>query len=349
MIFKTFHEFKEFAKKDGALAVASGVNSTSAMAEAISMEMKNAGRSEEHYDIVKSMEHKRALLEHKANEIMHTGNTGYGAELVPGNVLSTDFIDLIPKVSQIMGFFQAGFQGKNLAKKQDVVVLGELPLHTLKAEQTTGAFAIAQGLGKLPTPKVTIEQKQRFFSVDISEYEQQFAITDVIALIKTKMAQSSANTMVSDVINGDIVLTANTNINLIDGTPAGTESYTAANGLRKQAFTDSTATDGGTLAFADYLTLIKKLGFNASSKQDLLFLHSLGAEVAALGIDEFKNAYINGLLSSAITGKLPTFLGASVATDRYLQEANTAGKISGTASNNTKGQIICAHKMAVQW
>jgi hypothetical protein len=346
---KTFAEFKELAKHDGARLVTEGVTDTKGLADAVSFEMKSAGRSELEYDIQKNMEHKAAMLETKANEIMHTTNTGFGAELVPGNILMTDFIDLIPAASPLMAFFQGGFHGKTLAKKQDVAVLGELPLHQLKAEQTGGALGFAQGLGKQPTKLVTIEQKQRFFSVDISEYEQTFAITDVVALVKRKLAASSANTMVSDVLNGDTVATANTNINLIDGTPAATNSYLAANGLRKQAFTDSTATDAGTFAFADYLTLIKALGFNASNKQDLVFIHSLNAEVAALGIDEFRQAYVNGQLSSAITGKLPNFLGASVTTDRFLGEANTAGKVSATPANNVKGQVVCAHKMAVQW
>lgn len=346
---RNFAEFKELAKKDGARLLTADVTDTKGLADAISMEMKNAGRSEIEYDIQKNMEHKSAMLETKANEIMHTGNTGYGAELIPGNILMTDFLDLIPTASQLMSFFQGGFHGKNLAKKQDVPVLGELPLHQLKAEQTTGALAFAQGLGKQPTKLVTIEQKQRFFSVDISEYEQQFAITDVVALVKRKLAQSAANTMASDILNGDTVLTANTNINLIDGTPAATNSYTAADGLRKQAFTDSTAIDAGTLGFADYLAAVKALGFNGSNKQDLVFIHSLGAEVAALGVSEFLQAYISGQLSTAITGKLPNFLGASIATERWLGEANTAGKISATPANNVKGQIVCAHKMAVQW
>lgn len=346
---KTFAEFRELAKKDAARLITGDITDTKGLADAVSFEMKSTGRSEIEYDIQKNMEHKSAILETKANEIMHTTNTGFGAELVPGNILMTDFIDLIPQASQLMNFFQGGFHGKNMEKKMDVAVLGELPLHQLKAEQTTGALAFAQGLGKQPTKMVTIEQKQRFFSVDISEHEQQFAITDVVALVKRKLAASSANTMVSDILNGDTATAENTNINLIDGTPAATSSYLAADGLRKQAFTDSTASDAGTFAFADYLTLIKALGFNGSNKQDLVFIHSLNAEVAALGIDEFRQTYINGLASSAITGKLPNFLGAGVTTDRFLGEANTAGKVSATGSNNVKGQIVAAHKMAVQW
>jgi hypothetical protein len=345
----TFAQFKEASLKNGATLVADGLKETKGLADAISMEMKNAGRSESEYDVQKNLEHKAAMLETKANEIMHTSNTGFGAELVPGAVLMTDFLDLIPTASDTMSFFREGYHGKNLNLIQEVSVLGELPLHQLKGEQTTGALAFAQGKGKLPTKKVTITQKQRFFSVDISEYEQQFAILDVVAIVKRKLAASAANTQVSDIINGDTATALNTNINLIDGTPAGTESYLAADGLYKKSIGDSTNFDAGTLAFTDALTMLKSLGFNAADKSNLIWLNSLYAEIGWLGVDEFSRQYYNGITSTAITGKLPSILGLGNKSERWLGEANAAGKVSGTGSNNTKGRTIVAHKAAVQW
>ena len=105
---KTFAEFKELAKKDGARIITEGVTDTKGLADAVSFEMKSSGRSEAEYDIQKNMEQKAAMFETKANEIMHTTNTGFGAELVPGNILMTDFVDLIPQVSKLMAFFQGG-------------------------------------------------------------------------------------------------------------------------------------------------------------------------------------------------------------------------------------------------
>lgn len=153
--------------------------------------------------------------------------------------------------------------------------------------------------------------------------------------------------MLSDFINGDTVLTANTNINLIDGTPASTLSYTGADGLRKTAFANSKAFDVGALTFDDYITLLNALGNNAVN-EDMVYIHSLIARNAALNITEFKQAYVNGTSSTAITGRLPDFLGASVADTRWLPSANTAGKVSTTAGNNTKGSILAVHKSAVQ-
>lgn len=348
----TYEQYKGMALKSSAQLTHKATD-TKGLAEGLGLELKHMGFAEEQYDVSKNLEIKsQSFRETKANEIMHTTNTGYGAELVPGSILLTDFIDMAPKASALLQFFQAGYHGKNLDKTMDVPIIGELPLHLVRNEQTTGALAFAQGVGREPTAKVTINQVQRYFTVDISDQELRFAgiggSIDVLAIVKQKLAASAANTIVSDFLNGDTVLTANTNINSIDGTPAGTESYTVADGLRKIAFSGSTSYDLGTLAFADYITLLAALGNNGIT-EDMAYIHSLGARNAALTIDEFSKAYINGVNSSAITGIVPNIMGANIYVDRWLKASNTAGKVAtGTPANNTKGSILAVHKTAVQ-
>lgn len=345
----SFADFRARVLKSGAKPIVTNVTDTKTLAEGLGMELKSMGRSEAEYDVLKNLEAKGAsLLETKANEIMHTTNTGYGAELIPGNILMTDFIDQVPKASPLMAFFMAGFHGKNMDKDMIVSAIGEAPLHQLMPEQTTGALAFAQGLGKPQTGKVTINQKERFFTIDISEAELRFAVVDLLAVVKDRLAKSAANTMISDFLNGDTVLTANTNINLIDGTPTGTESYTGADGLRKNAFANSKAYDVGVLDFSDYLTLLGALGNNGVT-EDMAFIHSIGARTTALGIAEFKQAYVNGVNSTALTGAVPSIMGANIYADRWLPATNSAGKVSATPANNTKGSILAVHKTAVQW
>lgn len=112
----------------------------------VSEELKSEGMKEEQYDLNKAIELKnaQAQLEIKANEVMHTGNTGYGAELVPGAIQTTDFLDLVPRTSPFIGALR-GYHGRNMNKIMEVPVIGEVPFHDLGSEWTTGAGAIAQG------------------------------------------------------------------------------------------------------------------------------------------------------------------------------------------------------------
>ena len=53
--------------------------------DVLSSQMKVEGRDEKQYDLEKAVEYRKSIMsmETKANEVMNTGNTGYGAELIP--------------------------------------------------------------------------------------------------------------------------------------------------------------------------------------------------------------------------------------------------------------------------
>ena len=340
-----------FQLKDGAKSIASSVKSPQELIEAMSLSMKNEGADESKYSFEKALEAKQTQMERKANEVVHTTNTGYGAELIPGAIQTTDFLDLAPKLNPLLGAFR-GFHGRNMAKIMEVPAIGELPLHLLSSEWTTGTAPaqIVAGKGKLPTDKLTITQKKFLFSVDISDEEMRYAtVLDIVATTQRKLAESSARTSVSTIINGDTDTSATTNINTIDGTPAGTEAYLAFDGLIKKCFSGSTTADGGTLAFADFITALNLLGEKAVA-EDIMFLFGTYSHNLALSISEFSQQYINGAASTVMTGRVPNFLGSDVFVNRYLAKGTTAGKVAtGTPSNNSKGRMLLVHKDAVQY
>ena len=67
------------------------------------------------------------------------------------------------------------------------------------------------------------------------------------------------------------------------------------------------------------------LSISGSSQDALIDALIDGAETAGLAVPDFRQAYINGQLSTVLTGKLPRFLGASIHTDRLFKEANATG------------------------
>lgn len=335
--------------KTAPYSVAKNLSSTSEMIEAISMTLKSEGAHENQYDFGKASEVKQAQMESKANELVHTTNASAGAELVPGAVQTQDFLDLAPRINPTLANFKA-FHGRNMDKTMEVPVIGELGLHKLEAESTNDTLtSVNASSGTLATGKVTVTQKKLAFRVTVSDEEVVHVnVLDMIATIQRKLADSASRTTVSALINGDTEAGATANINHIDGTPAGTEHFMVGDGLRKTAFSASSATDGGTLAFADFLTAVRSIGENAS--RELAWLFGTYSHSLALGIDEFKQQYINGIGSTVISGKVPAFLGYDVLVDRYLGKANTAGKVDvGTPANNSKGQIILFDKYDMQW
>ena len=166
------------------------------------------------------------------------------------------------------------------------------------------------------------------------------------------VAQAYVLTVESAIINGDTVLTASTNINLIDGTPAGTEHYTICDGLRKTAIA-TTAPNGdpdlGTVDIADVFTLISILG-NLFSEDRCLFLTNTATSLKLAALDQFTNAATRGTVNTITgTSKIPALCGVDLIRHEYFPLTNANGKVSATASNNTKGGLLLFRKDAVQW
>lgn len=295
----------------------------------------------------KSVADKAETLETKANEVEHTTNTGYGAEFVRPTEVSS-ILSMIPTYSRLLPVLP-GSHGFNLPKSLEVPVAGETGLFTLASEWTTGAPSglLAQGTNKAPTAKVTISPKKLRMTVDVSEEQLLYAITDMKAWIQNLLAQSAARTIDHMVINGDTATALNTNINLIDGTPTGNEAYLGFDGLRKQALTDGAKVDMGTADFGDLNDLTGQLGDLAANPEDCLFLFNRQTYNKFRGIDEFRDASVNGRGSTVNTGSVTNILGSDVLINRDLTKANNAGKIP--AAGGTLGQVLFFHKTAVQY
>ena len=95
------------------------VTDVKSLISTVSAQLQAEGYDEKAYNLEKALETK--ALETKANEIMHTGNTGYGAELIPGAIQTTEFIDLVPQYSSFIGALR-GNHGKNMNKIMQVPV-----------------------------------------------------------------------------------------------------------------------------------------------------------------------------------------------------------------------------------
>lgn len=332
--------------------IVKGLKDLKALAENISEELKSEGFAENQYDMQKVIEEKTSSLavETKANEVMHTSNTGAGAELVPGAILATDFIDIVPKISPFIGAL-GGYHGRNMPLIADVAVIGELPFHNLGDQWTGGAGSNypAQGAGKVPTAKIEIRQKKYEFSVDVSDEEIRFVnVVDILATIQRKIAMSASRTQEALLLNGDTTATATGNINNDDATPAATSYYLGADGLRKAGLANGV--DVGTLEFDDFLAVLAKLEDQGANPSEILWLFNHNTYTKALGVTEFKDSSINGRGSTIFSGALTNVLGSDVFVGRDFPKTEADGKVSSvTPANNVKGGFLAAHRNAVQY
>lgn len=291
-------------------------------------------------------------VETNANEVMNTGATGYGAELVPSAKLAKEIFDAIPQYASFLNMLP-GFHGVGLGKSEEVSVIGDAGFFNLHAEKTTGALALAQGTNREPTAKVTLNQKQYDLTIDVSNELSQFSVLGAAGLearLKEKIAKAMVRTVEALIINGDTTNAGTGNVNLDDADPADTLYYLGADGLRKAGIGGTgTKVDVGTFDYSDLISVANCLGDYFAAPEECLWLFNRSTYNKALGIAEFADAAKNGKQSTVNTGAITNILGADVVVNRDVPKTEADGKVSTTASNNTLGQFILFWKPAVQY
>lgn len=270
----------------------------------------------------------------------HTTNTGFGAELIPTDVQATDFLDMIPKYSLVLPFFN-GNHGSNLDKTVTLPAIGETALYDLAGEWTTGALygQVAQGTQKLPTGKVTIVQKKYKSTADISDEELRFSsVAELEAKVRERLLKGAARTVDAAIINGDTETGATGNVNSDDGAPVATSYYLGADGLRKTGIvTNSTDTvDMATIDWADYVDMMTKMGHLGADPSSLVYITNIQTYNKSMQLTEFKDASQNGTTSTINALAITNILGSDVVVARDMLLTEADGKVSTTPANNTK-------------
>ena len=78
-----------------------------------------------------------ADVETKANEVVHTSNTGLGKEIIPTNVMSDNLLDLVSNYSKLLSLLP-GNHGNDMPISSKVPVIGEAGLFSGNSEWTSG-------------------------------------------------------------------------------------------------------------------------------------------------------------------------------------------------------------------
>lgn len=157
------------------------------------------------------------------------------------------------------------------------------------------------------------------------------------------------------VLNGDTTTTASSNINLIDSTPAATKHYLAFDGLRHAFLVDNTAngTDAGGTVTWDALQRLRNLMIddpnivdwgNPSMDNDVAYIADPRTVNAITNLDEVLTYDKFGANATVLTGQLAKIGRHPLISSQALRLTNSAGKVSATSGNNTKGTVVAFNR-----
>lgn len=301
----------------------------------------------------------------KANELDNTGQSTFGAEWVP-----TIWNNEAWRRVRIANPFAGMMQSVNMPSNPWNYPIESTDPTVFYIAEATDAAQLVLGasntlaLSKAGTNKVQFTAKKLGAHIGFSVEEQEDSIIAVVPIWRYQTQRALQNYVDDTVVNGDTTTSANTNINLIDSTPAAGTSYLAMDGIRKYALVTNTAQaidfGGGAPTLAQFRNLRKTLNKHyAADIPNLVYVVGFEVYMKMLGMPEFSAFQNSGVLPTALTGLLPSgdpnqvsdtarpvglIDGIPVYISAQINLAQSNGKISNTPSNNTLGSAVLFHR-----
>ena len=283
----------------------------------------------------------------KANEVMHTTNTGFGAELIPTNVKLDPALDMLPKYSSLINLWPWN-HGNNMPISAKVPVIGEADLFSGNSEWTTGAYSITPAKEWPATGEVTITQGQFIFTIALSYREVEYSVADIEAIVKERINRSAWRTIDALIINADDTASGSGNVN---GTYSGSPYFTQQdNGIRMIGIAN-TWVSVGTFTSASLLAVKNVIdAWYQADLNNLLYIMPANVYNKALALSEVITMDKFWPNATIVQGVLAKAFGIDILVARdFPALTNTSGLVDGTPANNTKGSFACIYKPAVQY
>lgn len=293
-------------------------------------------------------EAEKISMERKANEVMHTTNTGMWAELIPTNVLLDPLLDLVPAYSSLINMLPWN-HGTDLPKTAKVPVVWEADIFVPNSEWTTWApTPITPSGKKVATWEVDLTQGQFILDIAISKRELNYAPLVLENIVRERINKSAARTMDAFILNADTA--TSWNVNLDWWTPSWVYYLENNNGIRKLAISDSNTLNVWALSEQDFVDLISKIGDYGADTNNLLFILPRNVYNKALLLDDVVNLNVYWPEATIRTWRLGQIFWINVSVARDMPSlAQASWKVSSTSWSNTVWQLALIYTPAIQY
>lgn len=299
----------------------------------------------------------KAMVE--KNAPMNSVTAGSGEQIVPDIVTIQNIVDNGFSANGRYSFLNglsAGMQPWVLSQTSDLPIVWDAPTATVFSEFTTGTYGPIDPTNNFVTDKVTLNAKKIGFQTGISTELELYGVESTIAILNRKMQDSIFTGVADAVLNGDTSTGATGNINSDDALAATTLGATNVkvqfnNGLRLQPLNWVLNVDhidvGGAITANDIFTAAGLMRSDSTPDKRIIILDNKTYN-ELMKDDWFKDLSKNGLSSTLSAGAITNINGMDVFVTDLMRRTEADGKISATAANNTRGQIIIAERNVIQ-
>lgn len=276
-----------------------------------------------------------------------TTGTGSGAEWMPGGDFSRRVWEDVYLSAEVCSQFP------KVAMPTDPF---PLPLDLSDSDEDSewqGTIeAIAIPTSEADTRDQTLYTKELAKAKEWSKTFDENAVFAILPSFEAYLRRTGRESMDKLLMNADKVTTSTGNINLDDATPPTNALYlvssSSVDGIRKQAIIDNTNqvvnASAGALTITMINNMLAKMGKYAAIPGDVRiftdiysYLYGITGLEGVLTVDKY------GPKATIHTGEVLKIKGAPVIVTGAIKKTEADGKISNTAANNVRGQIIATH------
>ena len=286
------------------------------------------------------------FIKTNANEVMSTGQTGFGKEFVEEVVLVKELIERLQTSGNLLS--KAIIRHMTAKKMSFPVRGGKLRMVSVSENSTLPEVKNAKGqVKKAVTASISMEAKTFAITIYISDELLEDSVINMANYIMTEIATAYETTLHEIIINGDTATGENKNINIIDGNtnalPDGDNTdILKFDGARKLAITKGSVVDAGAnLDISVIRSARATMGLKGVNPNDLILVPDVQTYFTLINTPT--DILLKTFGATIENGILTALDGIKIEMREEMVKANVAGKISKTASNNTKGQMLLVH------
>lgn len=274
------------------------------------------------------------FLQTNANEVMGTGQTGFGKEWVETVVLSAELIERIGNSSSLLS--KIGVK-QMLAKVMEYPVRGariKMIGTTENTDQPQNKTATAAQVKKLGTPTVQLTAEEFVVTVYVSDTLLEDAVLAIAEYVVSEIVSAFEYTAHNLILNGDTATTSSTNVNAIDGAvtalPDGAKDDTLkADGARKVAIANGATVDAGSnLDLSVFRTARAKMGIKGLNPAEIVAVIEQNSYFELLNLSEVETIEKFGDAATVKNGRLTAIDGIEIMNREELGLAKADGTVS---------------------
>ena len=277
---------------------------------------------------------------------MDTAEAGFGNELI-GNQYIRELWAGARRMSRVFGLIE---QFDMTDPTAYLPVEADIPEMLFVAESTANNSS-NYATTKTGSRRVQVDAKKFVIHQMWSGEMEEDSIIPYVPFLRRQQAVSLGHYSDSLVLNGDTTNAATGNINLDDADPADTKHYLAFDGIRHVGLVDNT---GNQKDAAGPISLALLKG-PKGRMLDTTYLHDWGHPIdpndlvyvadpettdAIAFLDEVLTVDKYGPQATVLTGEQARVLGHPLVASIAMSKTEADGKVSTTAANNTKGQVV---------